>query len=139
MQDPREPHLQAAFHLLRYLKTDPTLGLFLSKDADFSLKGYCDSDWASCTDSRRSVSGFIILLGGSPISWKSKKQETISLSSAEAEYRSLRKVVGELVWLSRLLTELDVPYPKPISVFCDSQSSLHIAKNPVFSRKNQAH
>lgn len=137
MQDPREPHLQAAFHLLRYLKSDPTLGLFLSKDADFSMKGYCDSDWASCPDSRKSVSGFIVLLGGSPISWKSKKQETISLSSAEAEYRSLRKVVGELVWLSRLLTELGVPYPKPISVFCDSQSALHIAKNPVFHERTK--
>ena len=57
MQDPREPHLQAAFHLLRYLKSDPTLGLFLSKDADFSMKGYYDSDWASCPDSRKSVSG----------------------------------------------------------------------------------
>ena len=44
MQDPTEPHLQSAFHLLRYLKSDPTLGLFLSKDADFTIKGYCDSD-----------------------------------------------------------------------------------------------
>ncbi|WMV52255.1 hypothetical protein MTR67_045640 [Solanum verrucosum] len=120
MQDPREPHLQAAFRLLRYLKSDPTLGLFTSKNADFSVKGYCDSDWASCPDSRKSVSGYLVLLGDNPISWKSKKQETISLSSAEAEYRSLQKVVGELVRLSRLLSELNVPFPKPISVFCDS-------------------
>ena len=83
------------------------------------------------------MSGFIVLLGGSPISWKSKKQETISLSSAEAEYRSLRKVVGELVWLSRLLIELDVPYLKPISIFCDSQYALHIAKNPVFHKRTK--
>ncbi|KAL3379115.1 hypothetical protein AABB24_000036 [Solanum stoloniferum] len=137
MQDPREPHLQVAFHLLRYLKSDPTLGLFLSNDADFTIKGHCDLDWASCPDSRKSVSGFLVLLGGSPISWKSKKQETISLSSAEAVYRSLRKVVGELVWLSRLLTELDVPFSKHISVFYDSQSALHIAKNPVFHERTK--
>ncbi|XP_049342674.1 secreted RxLR effector protein 161-like [Solanum verrucosum] len=118
--DPREPHLQAVFRLLRYLKFDPTLGLFTSKNADFSVKGYCDSDWASCPDSRKSVSGYLVLLGDNPISWKSKKQETISLSSAEVEYRSLQKVVGELVRLSRLLSELNVPFPKPISVFCDS-------------------
>ena len=67
------------------------------------------------------------------ICWKSKKQETISLSSAEAEYRSLRKVVGELVRVDRILQELDVPFPKPIAVHCDSQSVLHIAEKPSFS------
>jgi len=83
------------------------------------------------------VSGYLVLVGGSPISWKSKKQETISLSSAEAEYRSLRKVVGELVWLSRLLGELNVSFPRPIQVFCDSQSAVHIAKNPVFHERTK--
>ncbi|XP_019236843.1 PREDICTED: uncharacterized protein LOC109217069 [Nicotiana attenuata] len=96
MDDPGQPHLKAAFHLLRYLKVDPTLGIFLSKDADYTIKAYCDSDWVACPDSRKSVSGYLVLLGNSPVSWKSKKQDTISLSSAEAEYRALRKVVGEL-------------------------------------------
>lgn len=100
MQDLRIPHLQAAFHLLRYLKEDSTLGIHLSKDPDCTMRAFCDSDWASCPDTRRLVSGYLILLGNSPISWKSKKQETISLSSAEAEYRSIRKVVGELTWLA---------------------------------------
>ncbi|CAN4095616.1 unnamed protein product [Withania somnifera] len=96
MQDPRAPHLQATFHLLRYLMKDPTLGVFLSSNSDCTVKAFCDSDWASCPDSRRSVSGYLVLLGDSPISWKSKKQETISLSSAEPEYRSIQKVVREL-------------------------------------------
>lgn len=121
MQDPREPHLKAAFHLLRYLKSDPTLEIFFSNDPDCTIQAYCDSDWVACSDSRKSVSGYIVLLGDSPISWKSKKQETVSLSSAEAEYRSLRNVVGELTWLCRLLEELAVPFPKPVTVFCDSQ------------------
>ncbi|XP_019246410.1 PREDICTED: uncharacterized protein LOC109226062 [Nicotiana attenuata] len=137
MQDPREPHLKAAFHLLRYLKSDPTLGIFLSNDSDCSLKGYCDSDWAVCPDSRRSVTGYIVLLENIPICWKSKKQETVSLSSTEPEYRSLRKVVGELTWLCRYFDELTVSYPKPVSVFCDSQSALHIAKNPVFHERTK--
>ncbi|XP_047270485.1 uncharacterized protein LOC124899595 [Capsicum annuum] len=107
MQDPREPHLQAVFHLLRYIKKDPTLEIFLSNSPNF-----CDSDWASCPDSRRSV-------------------------SAEAEYRSLRKVVGELVWLSRLLEELIVSAPKPYAVFCDNQSALHFTKNPVFHERTK--
>lgn len=94
MQGPREPHLKAAFYLLRYLKTDPSLGIFFSKDGDYIVRAYCDSDWASCPNSRKSVTGYIVLLGNNPINWKSKKQETISLSSTEAKYRSLRKVVG---------------------------------------------
>ena len=135
MQDPRTSHLQAAFHLLRYLKQDPTLGLHLTKDPDCSIKAYCDSDWASCPDSRRSVSGYLVLLGNNPISCKSKKQETISLSFAEAEYRSIRKVVGELVWLHRLTKELTISDSSPIPVFCDSQSAIHIAHNPVSMRE----
>ncbi|XP_019241764.1 PREDICTED: uncharacterized protein LOC109221767 [Nicotiana attenuata] len=111
--DPREPHLQAALHLLRYLKGDPTLGIFMSNNPDCTIKGYCDSDWAACPDCRRSVSGYLVLQGTSPISWKSTKKETISLSSAEAEYRSLRKVVGELTWLCRLFEELTVPFSTP--------------------------
>lgn len=103
MQDPRTPHLQAAFHILRYLKQDPTLGIQLSNSSDCTVKAYCDSDWASCPDSRKTMSGYLILLGDSLIGWKSKKQETVSLSSAKAVYRSIRKVVEELVWLHRLL------------------------------------
>ena len=137
MQDPRTSHLQAAFHLLRYLKQDPTLGLHLSKDPDCSIKAYCDSDWASCPDSRRAVSGYLVLLENSPISCKSKKQETISLSSAEAEYRSIRKVVGELVWLHRLTKELTISDSSPIPVFCDNQSAIHIAHNPVFHERTK--
>ena len=137
MQEPREPHLQAAYHLLRYLKKDPTLGLLMSSTNDYQVQAFCDSDWASCPDSRKSVTGYIVLLGSSPVSWKSKKQETISLSLAEAKYRSIRKVVGELVWLSRLFEELTVPCASPFPVFCDSQSTLQIAKNPVFHERTK--
>lgn len=73
-------------------------------------------------------------MGNSLVSWKSKKQEVVSLSSAEVESRSLRKV-GELAWLNKLLEELTVPAPKPYVVFCDSQSALHIAINLVFYMK----
>ncbi|XP_019261930.1 PREDICTED: uncharacterized protein LOC109239793 [Nicotiana attenuata] len=103
MQDPRKPHLKAAYHLLRYLKADPSLGIFMSTSPDCTVRGYCDFDWAACPDSRKSFSGYLVLLGDNPISWKSKKQAT---TSAEVEYRALKNVVGELVWLCRLFTEL---------------------------------
>ncbi|XP_060201984.1 uncharacterized mitochondrial protein AtMg00240-like [Lycium barbarum] len=68
MQEPRDTHMKAVFHFIRYLKGDPTLGLFMSQDPDCTVRAYCDSDWASCLDSRRSVSGYLVLLGASPIS-----------------------------------------------------------------------
>ena len=137
LQAPREPHLKVAFHVLRYLKNDLSQGIFMTKHADCTITAYCDSDWAACSDSRKSVSGYIVFLGDSPIGWKSKKQTTISLSSAEAEYIAITKVVGELVWFERLLGELTESCKLPISVFCDSQAAIHIAKNPVFHERTK--
>jgi len=137
MQAPRVPHYNALLHVLRYIRGQPDLGVLLHKDADCTLQAYCDSDWAACPHTRRSVSGYVVFLGASLISWKSKKQGTVSLSSAEAEYRSLRRVVAELAWLSRLLNELTITSVCPIPVKCDNQAAIYIAKNPVFHERTK--
>uniref|UniRef100_A0A3Q7G7Y5 Reverse transcriptase Ty1/copia-type domain-containing protein n=1 Tax=Solanum lycopersicum TaxID=4081 RepID=A0A3Q7G7Y5_SOLLC len=98
--------MKVAYHVLRYPMQDPSLGIFISKKSDLPITAYCDSDWAACSDSKRSVSGYLVLMGDNHVSWKSKKQSTISLSSAEAKYRVVRQVVAELVWLERLLDKL---------------------------------
>ncbi|XP_016445655.2 secreted RxLR effector protein 161-like [Nicotiana tabacum] len=134
LQHPQVPHMLATLHVLRYLMNDPTQGISLSPN--MSLMGFFDSDWGSYTISRKSVSGYYITLGGSPISWKSKKQPSISLSSAEDEYRALRKAAAEIAWLIKLLGDLDLPISNLVPVYCDSQVALHIAKNPVFPREN---
>lgn len=118
--------------MLKYLAGTSHLGLHPFAAFDFSLLGYCDSDWASCSDSKKSVSYFILFLGACPVSWKSKKQPTIALSYTEAEYRALCLVVAETTWILRLLGELGVPYLSPVDVFCDNQVVVIFLKNPVF-------
>ncbi|RVW12195.1 Retrovirus-related Pol polyprotein from transposon RE2 [Vitis vinifera] len=93
------------------------------------------ADYMSVT--RRSLSGWLVFLGQSPISWKTKKQHTVSHSSAEAEYRAMAAVTCELKWLKGLLLSLGVHHPKAIKLFCDSQSALHMAKNPVFHERTK--
>ncbi|XP_070003416.1 uncharacterized mitochondrial protein AtMg00240-like [Nicotiana sylvestris] len=96
MQTPRQPHLDVAYHCFKYLLKDPGLGLFLNSRYDYELLDFCDFDWGSCPQSRKSISGFFISLGGTPVSWRSKKQFSISLSSVEAEYHSMRRVTAEI-------------------------------------------
>ena len=77
------------------------------------------------------------MLGSNPISWKSKKQPTISCSSAKAEYRALAKLTSELQWLKYLLSDLGINHSHPIPVHCDNQAAIHIAENPVFHERTK--
>lgn len=129
---PRESHLVATHCVLRYLKTDPGQGLFYSAKSSLTLRAFVDADWGSCLDTRRSVSGSCVFLGDSLISWKSKKQDIVSRSSAEAEYRSMANSTCELLWINSLLQDLHITLHVTIVLYCDNEAALHIAKNSVY-------
>ena len=99
VSQPHTPHLHAAYHLLRHLKGSPGQGLFFCSTSSLQLKAFSDADWSACLDSCKSITSFCIFLGDSLVSWKAKKQQTISKSSAEAEYRAMAATTSELVWL----------------------------------------
>ncbi|KAL0358649.1 UNVERIFIED_CONTAM: ABC transporter G family member 28 [Sesamum angustifolium] len=130
-------HMEAALHLVRYLKGCPERGLFFPASTPFTLTAYCDADWASCVDSRRSLTGYCIFLGAALISWKTKKQTTVARSTAEAEYRSLGTTVCELQWVTYLLSDLSIQVPTPIPLYCDNQAAIHIVANPVFHERTK--
>ena len=111
--------------------------MFLSSSSALQLTAYCDSDWAACPLTHCSVSGYFVRLGESPISWKTKKQPTVSRSFAEAEYRSMAAACSELIWLKSLLRSLGVSHSSPMQLKCDSQSAMHIAANPVFHERTK--
>ncbi|XP_019465394.1 PREDICTED: uncharacterized protein LOC109363594 [Lupinus angustifolius] len=135
MCNPLDSHYKAAQPVLRYLKGSLAQGLFLSSTSPIHFSAFSDSDWACCLDSRKSITGFCIFMGSALISWKTKKQNIVSRSSSEAEYRALGSLVCELQWLKYLFTDLHIPQSNPISVYCDNKSTIHLAQNPIFHER----
>ena len=129
VSNPTTAHQQVAYRILRYIKGVLGTSLFFPAKNTPQLKGYSDSDWARCIDTRCSVTGFSIYLGSSLISWKSKKQATISRISSEAEYRALASATCEIQWLTYLLEDFFIPFIQPTLLFGDNKSALHIAFN----------
>ncbi|XP_010412651.1 PREDICTED: uncharacterized protein LOC104698984 [Camelina sativa] len=115
----------------------PGQGIMLKADMDLSIDVYCDSDWSSCPKTRRSLSAYVVLLGGSPIAWKAKKQDTVSHSSTEVEYRAMSFALKEIKWLHKLLKGFGINRAAPTRLFCDSKAAIHIASNPVFHERTK--
>nr|XP_018628930.1 uncharacterized mitochondrial protein AtMg00810-like [Nicotiana tomentosiformis] len=113
-------------HVVRYIKKQPGMSLLMSSDSNEEIEAFCDSDRTSCPMSRKFVTGYCVKLGTSTISWKAKKQHTVSRSSAEAEYRSMAHTTAELVWLKGLLEELNMNLKLPMKMFCDNKAALQI-------------
>ncbi|XP_031106315.1 uncharacterized protein LOC116010963 [Ipomoea triloba] len=134
---PTDKHMIAAHRVLRYIKGSPGQGLFYLAEASLNLKAFSDSDWASCAETRKSVTGYCIFIGASLVSWRSKKQATVSKSSSEAEYRALATTACELQWITSLLRDMHVSSANPAVVYCDNKSAIAIAENHVFHERTK--
>jgi hypothetical protein len=138
MHDPRECHLAIVKRILRYVRGTTSYGLHLRGTTSTpSIIAYSDADWAGCLDTRRSMSGYCIYLGNALVSWSSKRQATVSRSSAEAEYRAVANAVAECIWLRQLLGELYVDVPSATIAYCDNVSAVYMSKNPVHHRRTK--
>lgn len=137
MHAPRTSHLTAVNIILRYLKSCPGRGILMKKNGHSQIVGYSDADWAGCPIDRKSTTGYCIFVGGNLVTWKSKKQNVIARSSAEAEYRAMASTTSELIWLQSLLKDFGFVIPQPMELFCDNQAAMHIASNPVFHERTK--
>ena len=129
--NPTQTHLTAAKRILRYLKATAYLGLSYKKCANGNLIGYSDADWAGDIDDRHSTSGNVFSFACGAVSWLSKKQATVALSTAEAEYVALSTATQEAIWLRRLLADVGEPPEGLTEIYEDNQRAISMAKNPV--------
>jgi hypothetical protein len=135
--NPGQPHWMAVKHVLRYLHgtIDYKLTYGTTRRANPcpqlpDFHGFCDSDWGADRDDRRSVTGYVFMLGGGAVSWQAKKQHTVALSSVEAEYMASTQATKEALWWRTFLSELGMPAGTTTVIHSDSQGSIALSKNP---------
>jgi hypothetical protein len=128
--DPRESHLIAIKRIFRYLKGTPNLGIWYPKDTGIDLIGYSDADFAGCRIDRKSTTGTCQFLGNKLVSWFSKKQNSVSTSTAEAEYIAAGSCCAQILWMKNQLLDYGLRVEK-IPIFCDNTSAIAISENPV--------
>lgn len=130
-------HWEAALHILKYLKNTINYVLRFNKDEERDVYGYSDADYASEIDKRRSCSGFVVKLAGGAISWHSKRQEIVALSSTEAEYIALSTTTREILWISQFIKEISGIDMWPVKIYCDNTSSIKLATTDAYRERTK--
>ena len=116
---PKETHIIAVKRIFRYLKGTLDFGLWYPKGNDLTLIAYSDTNWAGCVDDRKSISGTMFFLGSYLVSWSSKKQSSVSLSTIEAEYIAATTCCTQILWMKQTLQDIHVTCNEPIPILCD--------------------
>jgi hypothetical protein len=106
---PSEEHMSAVMRILKYLKDTPGKGLLFRKYGHINISRYTDADWAGDHNDRQSTANYFTFVERNLMTWRSKKQSVVALSSVEAEFKAMAKEICEVLWLKKLLTELGYP------------------------------
>jgi hypothetical protein len=136
LEAPRVHHWATVKRIFRYVSKTINYGVLFNRKEDWTIAGYSDADWAGDLATRKSRTGYIFLFGGGSVSWQSRLQDIVTLSTAEAEYVAATEAGKESVWIRQLfhqLGELDIK----AQLFVDNQSAIKLAKNPVFHRRTK--
>jgi hypothetical protein len=133
--NPGKQHWEAVKWILRYLRGTADVPLCFGR-ADLVVRGYVDADFAGDHDTRRSTTGYVYTLGSTAVSWVSRLQKLVTLSTTEAEYVAVTEAAKEMIWLKAFLGELGLKQENSV-LFSDSQSAIHLAKNPVFHARTK--
>ncbi|CAL9006850.1 unnamed protein product [Prunus brigantina] len=137
MHNPTKKHMGTAKRVLRYIQGTIDFGIIFEKGKETTLIGYCDSDWAGSEDDMRSTSGYAFTMGSGVFSWASIKQNTVALSTAEAEYISAAEATSQAKWLRFVLEDFGEKQIEGTQIMCDNTSAIAMAKNPVFHQKSR--
>ena len=125
-------HWAAVKRIFRYLRGTVNYGLLYTENASPDCVGFSDADWTGELNDRKSTSGYTFLMNGAAVSWRSKNQTCVALSTAEAEYIALSAAAQEALWMRQLLANLNVNFDEPVTIYEDNQSAICMSKNPQF-------
>jgi hypothetical protein len=134
---PKQSHFLVVKRIFRYLKGTMDYGLWYPRTHFFQLSVYSNVDWDNCMDERKSTSGGAFFLGDSLVSWLSKKQGSISLSTTKDEYIAAATCCTQVLWMIQTLADLEVKYAALISIHYDNTSTISVSKNPLFHSKTK--
>lgn len=135
--NPGKPHWEAVKRVMRYLKGTINKALVYQKQANDSIRGYCDADWAGDVDDRQSTTGYVFIFQSAAITWVTKKQKTVALSSTEAEFMSITAAIQESIWLKRLDAEINPESKNNILIMCDNRGAIQVAVNNNYSSRTK--
>eukprot|EP00253_Pinus_taeda_P022908 PITA_22908 len=135
--NPKESHLQEVKRIFKYLQGTQNFGLWYRRDTDLTLHAYTDVDWVGSIDDRKITSGGEFYMGSRLVSWFSKKQNSIALSTTEAKYVAASSCCTQLLWMMKTLQDIQITCTPPISILCDNTSAISISKNPVMHSKTR--